>query len=69
MTKQEREKLRRAVADYMWSEGCACCRNTLQHDRHLAVLGELLKVEKYSDGSGYNFGQYRTLLPSSPKGE
>lgn len=53
-------EIRRAVADYMRSEGCSCCRDTEAHEKHAAVLGKLLRVKKYDDGSGYDFSQYRT---------
>lgn len=54
------EEVRRLVADYMWSEGCSCCRDSEAHERHAAALGELLGVEKYEVGSGYAFSKYRT---------
>ena len=49
-----------AVADYMSSEGCSCCEATLSHDKHKARLAELLKVPKYNDGSGYDFGRLKS---------
>lgn len=52
--------IRTAVADYMRSEGCYCCRDSLAHERHSARLGKLLRVKKYSDGSGYDFSNYRS---------
>ena len=54
------EAMRAAVADYMYSEGCSCCQDIEAHKRHTQRLAELLGVEKYDDGSGYNFAQYRT---------
>lgn len=53
-------KVRQAVADYMRSEGCSCCRNTSDHETNKARLGELLDVPKYADGSGYNFGKFES---------
>jgi hypothetical protein len=53
--------IRRAVANYMYSEGCACCRGS-DHDKHKAVLAKLLRVSKYSDGSGYDFSKFREGL-------
>lgn len=50
--------LRQAVANYIRSEGCGCCKG-LDHDEHQATLAKLLKVRKYKDGSGYNFLRYR----------
>lgn len=51
--------VRQAVADYMYSEGCSCCRGK-SHDEDAARLAKLLKVKKYSDGSGYDFYRYRS---------
>lgn len=67
MTSDERKALRTAIADYMYSEGCSCCQNREAHEDHKAVLGKLLKVKKYPDGSGYDFYSYRT--PSTSGGE
>jgi hypothetical protein len=53
-------ELRRAVADYMASEGCSCCRDNQAHDRHTAELARLLNVPKYEDGSGYNFAHFKS---------
>lgn len=58
MTKVER--IRQAVADYMWAEGCDCCRNLEAHTLAEVKLGVLLGVPKYEDGSGYDFSQFRT---------
>ena len=52
--------IRRAVADYMRSEGCSCCRDDDAHEKHAKTLAKLLRVEKYSDGSGYDFRKYST---------
>lgn len=51
-------QLRRAVADYMASEGCGCCRGS-DHDEHTQQLAELLGVPEYEDGSGYDFARFR----------
>lgn len=48
--------VRQAVADYIYSEGCSCN----SHDEDAARLAKLLKVKKYSDGSGYDFYKYRS---------
>ena len=56
-------EIRRAVADYMYSEGCSCCRNIDSHEKHAERLGKLLEVSKYNDGSGRNFSKYRTKKP------
>lgn len=53
------KKMRTAIADYMWSEGCSCCRGS-DHEKHAETLGKLLRIPKYKDGSGYDFSKYRT---------
>ena len=53
------EIIRRAVADYMYTEGCGCCRSA-DHDQIRERLALLLEVPKYSDGSGRDFNQFRT---------
>lgn len=52
--------LRTAVADYMQSEGCSCCRDEEGHRIHQATLAKLLDVPPYSDGSGHDFNQFCT---------
>lgn len=54
------KELRRAVADYMQSEGCSCCQNVEAHKRHASILAHLLDVPMYEDGYGYNFEQFKT---------
>ena len=56
---QSRQGVRVAVANYMGSEGCSCCRNIAAHEKHEKILAELLDVEKYDDNSGYDFLKYR----------
>ena len=51
---------RRAVADYMDSEGCSCCQDVQGHEAHKEALAKLLHVKKYPDGSSYDFARYRT---------
>jgi hypothetical protein len=53
-------EIRQAVADYMQSEGCDCCRDVDAHKEHEKRLAELLKVPQYKDRSGYNFGKFRS---------
>ena len=57
--KKLRMELRQAVANYMYSEGCACCENVEKHRDANEVLAKLLNVPKYKDGSGYDFYKYR----------
>lgn len=59
--------LRRAVADYMRSEGCSCCQDVDAHEQHKAALAKLLSVPKYKDGSGYDFARFRT--PDKARGD
>lgn len=61
--KMEQERLdaiRNAFADYYASEGCSCCQNIEEHDKAKSRIGELLSVEQYEDGSGYDFYKYKT---------
>jgi len=62
MTKAEEIKIRRLIADYMFSEGCSCCQNTEDHDEARTALAELLHVKPFSDGSGHDFSLYRTRM-------
>jgi len=54
------KQMRTAIADYMASEGCSCCRDDEGHRKHAEKLAKLLRVPKYKDGSGYDFSKYRT---------
>lgn len=53
-----KEKVRTAVANYMRSEGCSCCRDRDAHERHEAELAKLLDVPAYDDNSGFDFYQF-----------
>jgi len=53
------KNIRQAVADYMSSEGCSCCRGR-DHEQHAAALAKLLRVPKYKDRSGYDFARFRS---------
>jgi len=59
-------EVRTAFADYCYSEGCSCCESTDDHKEAMAKLGELLKIDKYDDGSGYDYSKYRTLNDLKP---
>ena len=52
--------IRRALADYMRSEGCSCCRDFEKHEEAAARLAKLLRVPRYSDGSGFDFERFTT---------
>ena len=52
--------IRNAIANYMRSEGCSCCRDIDKHEENKKQLAELLDVEMYDDESGYDFHQYST---------
>lgn len=57
---KELAEIRRAVADYIHSEGCSCCEDKEEHAQAHARLAELLDVPKYEDGSGFDFSLFRT---------
>ena len=50
--------IRKALADYMYSEGCSCCRNEEPHNEAAERLAKLLHVPKYKDGSGFDFYKF-----------
>lgn len=54
-----KRKMRQLIADYMWSEGCSCCRSD-KHAENEQALGKALNIPKYPDKSGYDFLKYRT---------
>lgn len=56
----EIKTIRQVIADYMYSEGCGCCRFDDLHKESKAKLAKLLKVPMYKDKSGYNFHKFRT---------
>lgn len=60
MDRKELAAIRTAVANYMRSEGCTCCRDVDEHEKHQDVLGKMLRMKKYDDGSGYDFWRYAT---------
>ena len=63
-TSDFRNAVRRAVADYMKSEGCSCCRDIDAHEKHAAALARLLKVPMYDDGSGWDFSIFASPVPA-----
>lgn len=57
---QFKKKIREMLANYIQSEGCGCCSDSIKHSADLETLGRLLNVKKYSDGSGYDFSKYKS---------
>ena len=55
-----RKTIRKAVANYIQSEGCSCCSNIEEHGKAKKKLAKLLNVPKYGDDSGYNFSKFAT---------
>jgi len=53
-------KIRQAVADYICTEGCSCCQDRVGHEKAMKRLGKLLKMEMYSDGSGFDYRKYKS---------
>jgi len=53
-------EIRNAVADYLNTEGCSCCQDRSGHDAAMERIGTLLRIPKYSDGSGYDFSPFTT---------
>jgi hypothetical protein len=56
-----KKKIREAVANYIYSEGCECCRGK-NHAEHQNKIAELLNIPKYEyeDDSRFDFRKYRT---------
>lgn len=52
--------VRQALADYMYAEGCSCCRNEEAHVEAAKRLAELLEVPPYEDSNAYQFYMFRT---------
>lgn len=52
------DNIRCALAEYMRSEGCSCCRDIEGHDWAANELGNLLDIPKYPDNSGFDYSQY-----------
>ena len=55
-----RHLIRKALADYMASEGCSCCERHDAHQEAADELAKLLNVPKYKDGSGRDFLRFRS---------
>lgn len=60
ISEQKILRIRRAVADYMASEGCGCCQDVEAHRIYEKRLAQLLDVPMYDDKSGYNFSKFKT---------
>lgn len=53
--------VRTAVADYMYSEGCSCCRDMDAHPKHAKRLAELLGVPVHPEQDDWHdFSPYRS---------
>jgi hypothetical protein len=55
-------QVRQAFADYVNSEGCSCCRDDEAHRAAAERLAGFLRVPKFKDGSGYDFGRYKSKV-------
>ncbi len=62
LTRAQKTALRRAIADYMQSEGCSCCSDYEAHEKHNHVLGELLGIRPLKERGDiyYDFTKFRT---------
>ena len=54
------KKIREGVANLICASGCSCCRDTDGWEEAKKLLAYILRVPKYSDGSGYNFSKFKT---------
>lgn len=55
-----KKEIKRAIADYIASEGCSCCQDIEAHKEAEERLGKILKIPMYKDKSGYDFNRYKT---------
>ena len=53
-------EIRRAVADYMGSEGCSCCRDIDRHREDKKRLAKLLRVPEDKSIGWYDFSKFRS---------
>lgn len=53
-------KIRKLISDYMYAEGCSCCRSDDLHTKTKKSIAKLLNVPMYSDKSGYDFSKFRS---------
>lgn len=60
MKQLDRKEVRRLVANLLYASGCGCCGDRDATEAAKESLGKLLRVPKYSDGSGRDFYRYRT---------
>lgn len=60
MESEQLKLLRTALADYMYAEGCSCCRNQEDYNEAKERLAGILGVPKYPDGSGFDFFKFRS---------
>lgn len=58
MEKNDLNDIKEAIANYMRSEGCSCCRDIEAHEKNKERIAKLLHIKKYSDGSGYDFTKF-----------
>jgi len=54
-----KKEIRELVANFIMSEGCGCCAGD-SHELDESKLAKALDVPQYNDGSGYNFGLFKT---------
>lgn len=54
-----KKQVREAVANYMRSEGCSCCRDYEAHKEHTKVLAKLLGVKAHPEQDDFfDFSKY-----------
>ncbi len=59
--------VRNLIADYIASEGCPYCEYPDRRAVAEEALAKLLGVPKYSDGSGFDFGKFKSKRESHDK--
>lgn len=51
--------LEEALVDYLYSEGCSCCRHTEAHDAAMDVIAPIMGWSRYEDDSGWDWHSRR----------
>lgn len=57
MEQEQQEEIREAVADYMRSEGCSCCRDD-NHGENAERLALLLDAKYENGANGFDWSKY-----------
>lgn len=54
--------LEEGLVDYLYSEGCSCCRHTEAHEAAMDVIAPIMEWPRYDDDSGWDWRTRREKL-------